>query len=70
LQGWSCDSGFLLLGFVCRLKWCCDVEVVVLQMGMLQEFKWDVAGLKWRMSFLCIVDANYIRMNKQRRIGG
>jgi len=25
-------------------------------------------GLKWRMSFLCIVDANYIRENEQRRV--
>jgi len=27
LRGWSCDSDFLLVYFVCRLRWYCDVEV-------------------------------------------
>jgi len=50
----ECDSGLLLVYFVCRWKWWCDVEMVALRkgyamgVGMLRWWRRKcVKGLKW-----------------------
>jgi len=53
LQGWSCNSGVLLVCSVCRLEWCCDVEVVVLRMRVLRE-----SDDNWRNWFAAAKEMN------------
>ena len=64
----ECDSGFLLMCFVCKSKWWCDVETVALRMGMLQGWIGKPQDWGGERVFRCVEDANRVRMNEQRRV--